>query len=122
MICGGTNLSLTNMEVLIAVVDDVVLWAARSDETQTLKHTKNNLNGSALFNTRTVEDLIPYNSSIYDSFLFLITCGYGYLCVGGKLHSFLSGDTIARVEDGCRGNGSKHGQILQTHLRGSILT
>ncbi len=32
-----TNLSLTNMEVLIAVVDDAVLWAACSNETQTLE-------------------------------------------------------------------------------------
>ena len=37
----ATNLSLTNMEVLIAVVNYVVLWAARSDETQTLKQTRN---------------------------------------------------------------------------------
>lgn len=33
----ATNLGLTNMEVLIAVVDDAVLWAASSDETQTLE-------------------------------------------------------------------------------------
>lgn len=34
-----TNLRLSNMEVLVAVVDDVVLWTARPDETQTLKQT-----------------------------------------------------------------------------------
>lgn len=37
------------MEVLIAIVDDVVLWSACPDETQTLKQTMNNLHGSALF-------------------------------------------------------------------------
>lgn len=55
--------------------------------------------------------------------LILISAGNdGYLSVGSKLHSFLSGYAVAGVEDGCRGNGSKHGQILQTHLRGSVLT
>ena len=47
-----TNLSLTNMEVLIAVVDDVVLRAACSDETQSLKKqnkNRNDLHGSVLF-------------------------------------------------------------------------
>lgn len=37
----AANLSLTNVEVLVAVVDDVVLWAACSDEAQTLKQTRN---------------------------------------------------------------------------------
>lgn len=47
-----TNLSLTNMEVFIAVVDDVVLRAACSDETQSLKKqnkNRNDLHGSVLF-------------------------------------------------------------------------
>lgn len=35
-----TNLGLANVEVLVAVVDDVVLRSARPDETQTLKQTK----------------------------------------------------------------------------------
>lgn len=34
------------MEVLITVVDDVVLWAACSDETHTLEETRNNLHVS----------------------------------------------------------------------------
>lgn len=32
-----TNLGLANVEVLVAVVDDVALRSARPDETQTLK-------------------------------------------------------------------------------------
>ena len=55
-------------------------------------------------------------------FPFVITGDCRYLCVGSELHSLLSGDSVAGVEDGCSGDGSEHGQILQTHLRGSILT
>jgi len=32
------NLGLSHVEVLVAVVDDAVLWAAGSDETQTLQY------------------------------------------------------------------------------------
>lgn len=40
------------MEVLIAVVDDVVFWSACPDETQTLKQTMNNLHGSVLVKSK----------------------------------------------------------------------
>lgn len=51
-----------------------------------------------------------------------VIVGQEYLCVGSKLHSLLSGDSVTWVEDGCGGNGSEHGQILQAHLRWPVFT
>lgn len=84
----AADLSLANMEVLVAAVDGAVLRSACPNETQTLKQT------------------------------FMSTClgeknkafsVRGHLGVGGQLHSFLSGHTVTGVEDGGAGYGPKQG-------------
>lgn len=106
----ATDLRLSDMEVFVAVVNDVVLWAACSNETQTLKKQTRYNPRASTFNTNKT---VPF---------LLLMRDYEYLCVRCELHGLLSGNTITWVEDGCRGNGSEHGQVLQTHLRGSVLT
>ena len=49
---GATDLSLTHMEVLVAVVDDAALWSACPNETQTLKNNTQVTCGSVLLNTK----------------------------------------------------------------------
>ena len=42
--------------------------------------------------------------------------------VGGQLHGALAGNRIRGIKDRSAGNGSEHGDVLQRHLRGSVLT
>lgn len=79
------------MEFFIAVVDDVALRSACPNETYTLKRTTNNL-----------------YEHVLELFFFTIFHSK-HLGVGSKLHSFLSGDTIAGVEDSRSGYGPKQG-------------
>ena len=44
------------------------------------------------------------------------------LGVGSQLHSSLRGHSIAGVEDSAVWDSAEHGQVLQCHLRGAILT
>lgn len=82
------------MEVFIAVVDDVALRSACPNETYTLKQTTNNLHEHVL--------------GIFFFFNLFCLCSK-HLGVGSELHSFLSGDTIAGVEDSRSGYGPKQG-------------
>lgn len=82
------------MEVFIAVVDDVALRSTCPNKTYTLKRTTNNLH----------EHMLEF------LFFFYHFCLRSkHLGVGSKLHSFLSGDTIAGVEDSRSGYGPKQG-------------
>lgn len=51
-----------------------------------------------------------------------LVCSSADLGVSSQLHSFLHGHAIAGVEDGGGRDDSEHGQILQAHLGGSVLT
>lgn len=91
------------MEVLIAVVHDGTVLAACPDVTNTLFcKGKTEYDHLGRFNSKSVILLVE----------MYVRKNFKYLCGCSQFHSFLCGDTVTGIENGCCRKGPEHSNVL----------
>lgn len=113
-----SHLSLSNMEVLVAVIDDGTVLAAGSDVANTLcvgEHDNQQTANRLFFVINTCStDAVGKPQRC--------TSVFTYLCGCSQFHSLLCRHTITGIENGRCGKGPEHSHVLQTHQGGAFLS